>query len=90
MNSLIFMLPTEPIPIPSTSVGREDGGAGGEGIAHAVLDVLDQDVYRDMRWCPNCAGEKVFVEVYEFESGRMGVCLGCGEERVVRFTSIVA
>ena len=84
------MLPTEPIPIPSTSVGREDGGGGGEGIAPAVLDVLDQDVYRDMRWCPNCAGEKVFVEVYEFESGRVGVCLGCGEERVVRFTRMVA
>ena len=85
----VSMLPTEPIPIP-TSVGREDGGAGGEGIAPAVLDVLDQDVYRDMRWCPNCAGEKVFVEVYEFESGRVGVCLGCGEERVVRFSRMVA
>jgi len=85
----ILTWPTESAPNPP-SVGREDGGAGGEAIAPAVLDVLDQDVYRDMRWCPNCAGEKVFVEVYEFESGRMGVCLGCGEERVVRFTRMVA
>ena len=64
------------------SVGQEDGGAP-TGVA-----VLDSDVYRDMRWCVNCAGEQIFVEVYEFEGGRLGVCLGCGDERVVLFSRV--
>jgi hypothetical protein len=62
--------------------------AGAEGGAYSplVLTALDSDVCRDMRWCINCGGEKVFVEVFEFDGGRMGVCLGCGEERVEPFT----
>ena len=94
LHRMTSILPAEsPFPIPN-SAGLGDGAAGGEGIAHAVPEVslreLDSEIYRDMRWCPNCAGEKVFVEVFEFESGRMGVCLGCGEERVVRFSRMVA
>jgi hypothetical protein len=59
---------------------------GIEGGAAADCVVLDHEVVRDMRWCANCGGEQVFVEVYEFAAGRVGFCLGCGEERVIPFT----
>jgi hypothetical protein len=62
---------------------NNEGGDVGRGIA-----VLDSDRYRDMRWCANCGGEQVFVPVYEFEGGRVGVCLGCGDERVARFSRV--
>jgi len=42
--------------------------------------------YQDMRWCANCAGEQIFLPVYECEAGRVGVCLGCGEEKIAPFT----
>lgn len=51
---------------------------------------LDPAIHRDMRWCANCGGEQVFLAVYEFEAGRMGVCLGCGEEKIVGFTRTTA
>jgi hypothetical protein len=79
-------------PFPAHTAGAEDGGRGGSA-APTVLEVpgkLDQDVYRDMRWCANCGGQQIFVEMYEFEAGRVGVCLGCGDERVVRFSREVA
>jgi hypothetical protein len=52
----------------------------------ASFVALDTDVYRDMRWCSNCGGQRIFLEVFEFEAGRVGVCLGCGEERIALFT----
>ena len=60
----------------------------GDGCAATHVAVLDSDVCRDMRWCPGCGGEQIFVEVYEFDAGRVGVCLGCGEERVISFTRV--
>jgi hypothetical protein len=69
-----------------TPVGPESGGDAGRETPAA----LDSDVYRDMRWCIDCGGEQVFVEVFEFEGGRVGVCLGCGSERVIRFSRMVA
>jgi hypothetical protein len=64
------------------SASKEDGAPGG-------ISVLDSDVYRDMRWCSKCGGEQIFVMVYEFASGRVGCCLGCGDERVELFTRTV-
>ena len=69
--------------VPPCSVGLREDGCAPTGVA-----VLDSDVCRDMRWCANCAGEQIFVEVYEFEGGRLGVCLGCGDERVVPFSRV--
>jgi len=57
-----------------------------ETVASDFVTVLDSDIYRDKRWCANCGGEQAFVEVYEFEGGRVGFCWGCGEERVVPFS----
>lgn len=51
-----------------------------------VSGVLDPILHRDMRWCTSCAGPKLFLEVYEFEGGRLVCCQGCGEERIERFT----
>ena len=74
-------------PLPA---GVEDGGRGSP-LAHRGLSaVLDPFVYEDQRWCGNCAGEQMFVEVFETEFGRVGYCVGCGEERVVRFTRTCA
>lgn len=50
------------------------------------ISVLDPFIHQDMRPCANCGGLQVFVEVYEFEHGRMGFCFGCGDERVLNFT----
>jgi hypothetical protein len=75
-------LPTE-VTIPQVNVGPEGGDCG-------TLAVLDSSVCRDMRWCAKCGGEQVFVEVYEFADGRVGVCLGCGDERIERFTRTTA
>jgi hypothetical protein len=60
---------------------QQHGEAGAPGIV-----ALDTDIYRDMRWCSNCGGQRVFLEVFEFEGGRVGICLGCGEERIALFT----
>jgi nitrate reductase beta subunit len=60
----------------------------GDGCAPTSVVVLDSEKCRDMRWCVNCGGEQVFVEVYEFESGRVGFCSGCGDERVVLFSRV--
>jgi len=73
---------------PDNSVTRA-ANEGGE-FACGGIAVLDPEICRDMRWCINCGGEKVFVEIFEFDGGRMGVCLGCGEERVEPFTRTVS
>jgi hypothetical protein len=66
------------------SVGRTDeDGDVGRGIA-----VLDSLLFQDMRWCPNCGGEQIFVPVYEFAGGRVGFCFGCGDERIAGFTRV--
>jgi hypothetical protein len=69
---------------PLSSVGTEgqDGGAGG-GTSFAVLD---SSIHRDMRWCANCAGPRMFLEVFAFDGGILVCCQGCGEERVIPFT----
>ena len=61
----------------------------GHGAAEAPVAPLDPFVYQDMQFCPRCGGEQIFVEVYECAAGRMGFCLGCGEEKLVRFTRTV-
>jgi len=57
-----------------------------EGSGFQAVAPLDSDVCRDMRWCINCGGQQIFVEVFETDFGRVGCCLGCGEERVIRFS----
>jgi hypothetical protein len=41
---------------------------------------------QEMQDCPNCGGPQIFVLAWEFESGRVGCCLGCGDERVIPFS----
>ena len=52
------------------------------------LSLSDQVRLQDMRWCANCGGEQIFVPVSECEAGRVGFCLGCGDERIERFTRV--
>ena len=65
----------------ATQSGDVCGVSGEKGLA-----ALDPFVYRDMRWCARCAGEQLFVPMFECDFGRVGVCMGCGEEKVQRFT----
>ncbi len=71
--------PTEPI-APQATVGDERGDALGRGAS------LDPFLYQERRFCANCGGERVFVPVFECAIGRVGYCLGCEEQRVIRFT----
>jgi hypothetical protein len=41
---------------------------------------------QEMEYCPKCGGPQIFVFAWEFEGGRVGCCLGCGDERIARFT----
>ena len=70
---------TEAIASSPHSVGN---GGGEETHGFAVLGLIHQEP----RWCANCGGEQTFVPVYEIHIGRVGYCLGCGEERVVPFS----
>lgn len=58
---------------------------GGDGILGRGVAVLDPWV-QEMRHCENCGGPQIFVLAWEFEGGRVGCCLGCGEERIAPFT----
>jgi hypothetical protein len=51
---------------------------------------LEAMLYQDMRWCSHCLAETMFIEVFEFEGGRLGYCFSCGDERVARFTRVTA
>lgn len=42
--------------------------------------------YQDMAWCPDCGGQQIMVAVYEIESGRIALCLGCGQEKFQAFS----
>lgn len=47
---------------------------------------LEPFLYQSMRWCARCAGEEIFVPVFECHAGRVGLCLGCGEEKLIPFS----
>jgi hypothetical protein len=78
------------LPTDSPQLTEAVGVRGGDEGEPGILAALDTDVYRDMRWCSRCAGEQIFVEVFECDAGRVGVCLGCGEEKLIPFTRAVA
>lgn len=58
--------------------------------AQTLVSPIEPDRYQDMRWCADCAGEKISLTVFECEAGRVVVCLGCGEEKLVPFTRVTA
>jgi hypothetical protein len=81
MNDQPMTLLTDPTAHSSISVSGEGSGFQ----MAALLGRLPR-----MRWCLRCGGEQVFVEVFECEHGRFGVCLGCGEEKLIPFSREVA
>jgi hypothetical protein len=56
------------------------------GTMTAGVAPLDPFVYRDPVWCEVCQCAEEFRIMGECWAGRIGFCLGCGEERLVRFT----
>ena len=55
----------------------------GDGGPLWEIAVLDPQIYRDTRWCSNCGGPRVVIEIFEFDNRRLVACQGCGEEKVV-------
>lgn len=51
---------------------------------------LEPFLYQEPHPCMNCGGEENFVAVFECESGRLGYCEGCGDEKFVPFTRTVS
>lgn len=49
---------------------------------------LDPCKYQDMHWCSDCGGPRIVISVFEIESGRFALCLGCGGEKFLPFTRI--
>lgn len=46
----------------------------------------DLAIYQGNEFCPRCAGQRIFIQTFEFDGGRAGYCIGCGNERVIPFT----
>lgn len=57
-----------------------------EGSGLSPVASLDPFLYRDPRWCAVCEREEEFREFFVTDLGRVGVCLGCGDERVIPFS----
>jgi hypothetical protein len=51
-----------------------------------IFSIPTPFLYQRTRWCPNCGSEQIFVCVFECEAGRLGYCVGCGEEKLVGWT----
>jgi len=68
------------------SDAQSGDGCAVPGRRENAVAALDPFVYRDQYWCANCGGPQEFIPCFETEFGRVGVCRGCGEERVQMFT----
>lgn len=64
-----------------------EGGASG---SPGGIVALDPFIHRQPHWCGKCGGPQTFVVVYEFASGRVGYCDGCGDEKRVPFSRTIA
>jgi hypothetical protein len=58
-------------------------GTGG-GAERSDLAVLETPLVEDMRWCADCGGERLFVEVFRCDAGRVGYCAGCEKRTTSR------
>lgn len=65
--------------LPADTPGKQDGDLGG-------VAVLELGLYQRHYFCARCGGQQLFMEVFECEAGRLGVCLGCGEEKLIAFS----
>ena len=49
---------------------------------------LEPWLYQDNHWCVHCGGIRIAIAVFEIESGRIALCMGCGEEKFQPFTRV--
>lgn len=49
---------------------------------------IDQFLYQDTRWCEDCGGPQLMISVFEIESGRIALCLGCEKEKFLPFSRV--
>lgn len=67
-----------------------DAGSGDQcrvpGRREPAVAALDPFLYQQMRWCEDCAGEQLFIPMFETDFGRVGLCMGCDREKVQLFT----
>lgn len=75
------------------SLGVEDGEVPIAAAAHSSLQpfaVLDLPL-EDQLWCDVCECEEKFTRVFVVPGlGMLGCCIGCGNERVIRYTRTVS
>lgn len=62
-----------------------DPVGGGEGDAPGRVVALSTPV-ESMRFCFVCELEEVFIAGWTCDTGLLGCCLGCGDERIIPFT----
>lgn len=43
-----------------------------------------------MRFCEKCDCEQIFTAVLECQSGHVGCCQGCGDERLIPFSRSIS
>jgi hypothetical protein len=48
--------------------------------------LLPPGKYQDMRWCEDCGGPQLMISVFEIDTGRIALCLGCEQEKFLPFT----
>ncbi len=80
-------LPAERFPIAHPTAGVESGDRSPQcrGLRAASVAVLDQFV-EFSRFCFICDSEQIFRAGWECDSGLLGCCLGCGDERIAPWT----
>jgi hypothetical protein len=70
---------------------RQAGSGVAEGI-HCAAPFFEivrlAEPGQQMRYCEVCDREEIFVVGWECKLGRIGVCLGCGDEKIAPFTRV--
>lgn len=69
-----------------TSDAHCGDGCAVPGRRENAVAALDPFLYQEMRWCEECAGEQLFVPMFETDFGRVGLCMGCDREKVQLFS----
>ena len=75
--------PTESA-VPPGAVGLGDGVRGREAPAVLAVPIEFED------FCARCGKKQRFLAEFQVENGLFGCCPFCGNERVVRFSRMVA
>ena len=85
MSRLLQFPARSPVPVESVEAAPIGGFAVLNSSRSFVLDPWIQE----MEDCSRCGGLEIVIYAWEFADGRLGVCLGCGRPKQVKFTRTV-